>query len=76
MASIILLPYWIYVPALVIAMAAFPLYWEGIVLGILIDVLYGAGIDSFSTFIFSAGFLSLLGLLMLLPLRERIRSHV
>ncbi|MDO8565524.1 MAG: hypothetical protein Q7R67_02815 [bacterium] len=65
--SIIFLPYWFYVPALILAMGFFPLFWEGVLLGFLIDVLYGQGIY--------AGFLSLIGLLMLLPLRERIRTH-
>ncbi|MDO8424224.1 MAG: hypothetical protein Q7S54_01265 [bacterium] len=73
--SIIFLPYWIYVPALVAAMAAFPLFWESILLGFLIDVLYGEKISSLSSFIFSAGFLALAGLFILLPLRERLRSH-
>ena len=73
--SIFFLPYWFYIPALVVAMAAFPLYWESILLGLLIDVLYGERIDSFSAFLFSAGFLALAGLLILLPLRARLRSH-
>ena len=65
--SIIFLPYYVYVPALVLAMGAYPLYWEGVLLGFLIDILYGEGIY--------AGFLTLAGLVMLLPLRERIRTH-
>ena len=66
--SIILLPYYIYVPALVLAMAALPLFWEGVFLGFLIDILYGSGVH--------ASLLSLAGLVLLLPLRERIRTHV
>ena len=66
--AIIFLPYWFYVPALIVAMAFFPFFWEGVLFGFLIDILYGEG--------FSAGMLSLAGLLMLLPLRERLRSHV
>ena len=66
--SIIFLPYYLYVPALILAMAALPLFWEGMLLGFLIDILYGSGIH--------AGLLALLGLALLLPLRERIRTHV
>lgn len=68
LVSIIFLPYWIYVPALVAAIAAFPLFWEGILLAFLIDILYGEGIY--------AGLLALGGLILLLPLRNRLRYHV
>ncbi len=74
--SIILFPYWIYVPALIIVMVIFPFYWESILLAFLIDVLYGEGINSLSSLIFSSALLAVLGLLMLIPLRERLRSHV
>lgn len=66
--AILFLPYWIYIPALIVAMAALPLYWESIFLGFLIDILYGEGIY--------AGLLALGGLILLLPLRSRLRSHV
>ena len=65
--SIIFLPYYIYVPALILAMGFFSLFWEGVFLGFLIDILYGEGVY--------AGLLTLAGLVILLPLRERIRTH-
>jgi hypothetical protein len=36
-------PYWLYVPVLVLATLTFPLYWEGILLGFVIDTFYGLG---------------------------------
>ncbi len=74
--AIIIFPYWIYIPALIAAMAVLPLYWEGIFLGFLIDALYGGKLNSASSFFFSASFLSLAGLLLLIPIRARLRSHV
>ncbi len=74
--SIIFLPYWVYVPTLIIAMAVLPIFWEGILFGFLIDALYGQRISSLSTLVSSAAFLALIGLLILIPLRKRIRSHV
>ncbi|MEK7227459.1 MAG: hypothetical protein AAB641_01030 [Patescibacteria group bacterium] len=74
--TIIFLPYWVYVPALIAAEALLPLYWEGILLGFLIDALYGGKISSVSSFFLSASFLSLAGLIFLIPIRARLRSHV
>lgn len=73
--AIIFLPYWFYIPALLVAMAAFPLYWESILLGFLIDVLYGERINSLYSLAWSASFLALIGLLLLIPLRARLRAH-
>lgn len=74
--AIIFLPYWIYVPLLIFGMAIFPFYWEAILLGFLIDVLYGENIISLWSLASSSAFLVLVGLLILMPLRERLRTHV
>ena len=76
MLAIVFLPYWLYVPALVLAMAFFPLYWEAILLSFLINVLYTPGWHTLWSIIFSPGFFSLVGLLLLLPLRRRLRAYV
>lgn len=74
--AILLLPYWLYVPGLVLAMAAFPLYWESLFLGFLVQALYGERPGTVSEFALSAPVLAALGLLILMPLRRRLRTHV
>lgn len=70
LGAIIFLPYWIYLPLLLTAMALLPFYWEAIIFGFLIDVLYGPDMHR----LFSPAALSALVILvLLLPLRERLR---
>ncbi len=70
LGATIFLPYWIYLPLLVVAMALIPFYWEAIFLGFLIDTLYGP--SSLNVFT-SVAFWSLLMLVAIMPLRERLR---
>ena len=63
--SIILLPWWFYLPMLLLAILLVPNYWPAILLGFLVDTLYGTG--------FWIALSSLLILLALIPIRERIR---
>lgn len=72
--SIILLPYWIYLPLLGAAMIFFPFFWEAVILALLIDVLYGGGISDVSDFLSPMAFGATVLLIMLLPLRERVRA--
>lgn len=64
--AILFLPYWIYLPLIGAAMILFPLYWEAIVFGFLIDTLYGTGTLRFAV-------IATVLLLALLPVRERLR---
>ncbi len=73
--AIIFLPYWLYLPLLGAAMIFFPFFWEGIVLALLIDVLYGGGIGRVGELFSPIAFAATLILAALLPLRERIRVH-
>ena len=41
---IVIAPYWLYLPALFFALLRFPLFWEGVLLAFLADVLYGANV--------------------------------
>ena len=66
--AIIFLPYYIYLPALLIAILVLPFFWEGILLGFLVDVLYGDGIRY--------GLWSLAVLLAVLPMRRFLRAYV
>lgn len=63
--SILVLPYWIYILVLFLAIILFPFFWEGIFLAFLIDLLYGGGIST------ALGAFVLL--ITLLPIRENLR---
>ena len=68
LVSILVLPFWIYIPVLFIAIIIFPFFFEGILFAFLIDILYGSGIETA---------LSVLAvLIILLPLRGSLRSYV
>jgi hypothetical protein len=71
--SIILMPYWVYLPLLLASMILFPLFWEGMVLAFLIDILYGRGIGGLPELISPMAFSAMLILLAVMPLRERLR---
>lgn len=73
--SIIFLPYWIYLPMLLAAVAVFPIFWEGILLALLADVVYGGAFVNFDDVLSSFGFYTLLVIILFLPLRERLRYH-
>ena len=49
--SIIFLPFWIYLPLIFVAIILKEFYWESVVLGFVIDVLYGSGALGMSEFI-------------------------
>ena len=66
--SILVLPYWIYLPVLFIAMALISFFWEGILFAFLIDAIYGNGITT--------AVVALIILIILLPLRDRLRMYV
>lgn len=71
--SIIFLPYWIYLPLLTLAIIYFQLYWEGILLGLLVDVLYGS--LALDIIYLSIGFWALVLLIILLPMRKLLRTY-
>ncbi len=71
---ILLLPYYIYAPALIVAIVLIPEYYEGILLGLLIDVLYGTH-TMWSFLGFPFGLTAVVGIILLVPLREKLRSY-
>ena len=76
LVSILFVPYWFYIPILLAAIIILPLFWEGIVFGFLIDVLYGGGVESVALLSFPFALAVLVILVALVPLRERLRSYV
>lgn len=66
--SILVLPSWIYIPALFIAIIIFPFFWEGLLFALLVDVLYGGGVK--------IALSALVLLIILVPIRENLRFNV
>ena len=71
--SIIFLPFWVYLPFLLASMILFPLFWEGIILAFIIDILHGRGIGPIADLISPMAFSATLILMAVMPLRERLR---
>jgi len=71
--SILVLPYWIYIPVLLFAIIFFPFFWEGIILAFLIDVIYGSGVEALPSFVSLFALSALILIIILLPIRERLR---
>ena len=76
LASILVLPYWIYIPVLLIAMIFFPFFWEGILFAFLIEVIHGSGIEAITSFVSPAALSAVIVLIILLPVRESLRYYV
>ncbi len=73
--AVIFLPSYVYLPALLAAIIVFPLFWEGILVGFLIDALYGPGLASFASIFSMFAFYGLILVAILVPVRKSIRSH-
>lgn len=72
LALVLLAPFYVYLPALLIAILFFPLFLEGIILALLIDSLYGGKSFFFG---FPLGMVATVIIIMLLPLRKYIRFN-
>lgn len=67
------MPFWIYIPAIVVAVVFFPFYFEAIILGFLVDVLYGQNISQGLSFVFPFALFLSISIIIILPVRERLR---
>ncbi len=76
LTSILVLPYWIYVPVLFIGIVLFPFFWEGIVLVFLINVIHGGSVEFPAMLTSSLVLFVLVVLIVMLPIRKRLRSYV
>ena len=74
--SILFLPYWVYLPLLVLAIVIFPFYWEAILFALFIDAVFGEGTAFNSSFIFSTTSLALILVIASIPMRERLRLNI
>lgn len=74
--SILFLPYWLYVPIIVAATVIIPFFWEAIIFGFLIDVLYGSS-TKFSVFFVSVHSLAAtIIIIAAMIFKEKLRFHV
>lgn len=72
---VIFAPYWLYLPAILIATVMFPLFVEGIGFGLLLDTLYRPGGDGFFLLDFPLGICAT-ALVVLTPfVRKRLRFN-
>lgn len=74
--AIIFLPYWLYVPIVIILVALLPFFWEAVFFGFLIDVLYGKGVGSLSTFVAPHAIGAALLIIIFSILKDRLRFNV
>jgi len=72
---ILFTPYYLYLLALVLAVVFVPFFWEVVILGFLIDVLYGPYSHIGLSFKFPVGITALILVVLLLPIRERLRFY-
>jgi len=76
LVSILVLPYWIYIPLLFAALIFLPFFWEGILFTFLIGTIYSGNVETLSLFFSPLALVVLLTLIILLPIKERLRLHV
>ncbi|MDO8471252.1 MAG: hypothetical protein Q7S49_01445 [bacterium] len=76
LASILFLPYWIYVPVLFVGIILFPFFWEGIFLAFLINAIHGSKMEAIPSLISPLPLSILIILIALLYIRERLRFYV
>ena len=76
LGAILLLPYWVYLPVLFAAIVILPFFWEGIWWAFLIDVLYGQGIANPLALVSLLSLTTLAVLIIILPVKERLRLYV
>ena len=73
--SILVLPYWIYLPVLFLTIIIIPFYWEGLLFAFLIQILYSDGVGIFSLITSLLVLSTLVVLIAFLPIRENLRSY-
>jgi hypothetical protein len=73
--SILFFPYWIYIPILFVAIIIVPFFWEGVLFVLMIETISLGKVEMFTSLISPLTISALLVLIILLPIRERLR-HV
>ncbi|MDO8569225.1 MAG: hypothetical protein Q7R89_00325 [bacterium] len=76
LTSILVLPYWIYIPILFIGLIFFPFFWEGILAVFLITIIHNSEMETLSLLVSPLVLSVLITLIIMLPIRESLRSYV
>ncbi|MBI2673709.1 MAG: hypothetical protein HYX23_00290 [Candidatus Zambryskibacteria bacterium] len=76
LVSILFLPYWVYLPVLFTGIIFFRFFWEGIVLAFLIDAVHNVLPATLITPVSPLTFAVLAALIIMLPVKENMRSYV
>jgi hypothetical protein len=66
-------PFWLYLPALVIGIIIFPLYWEAVPFAAFIDFFYGPHTHMGSVFAYPFGLSAAVLVAIFAPIKERLR---
>lgn len=73
--AIIVLPYWLYIPVLFLSVIFIPFFWEALPLAYLAEVLYNDSISSLALLSSTLSITALILIIIMLPLRARLRGH-
>lgn len=72
---VLVAPYWLYLPVLALGLIFLPVYWEGVVLGFIIDVLYSENAHAGLTLFFPFALMASVAILLLWPLKKQLRFN-
>jgi hypothetical protein len=70
------LPYWIYIPVLFIFIILVPFFWEGILFAILINIIYAKNMGMLALVLSPLTVIALIVIIVLLPIRDKLRLYV
>ena len=76
LVSILILPYWIYIPVLFIGIILIPFFWESILIVFLINIIHSNKIEVISLLVSPLALFVLFILIITLLVRESLRSYV
>ena len=76
LVSILILPYWIYIPVLFVGIVLFSFFWEGIVLTFFINIIHNVGTNFSVSLVSPLALAALVALIVMLPIRGSLRSYV
>lgn len=72
---VIYTPYWVYLPFIFACIIVFPLFWEAVLFGLIIDYFYGPHTASGTLFAYPFAVASALITLAFVFIRERLRIN-
>lgn len=74
--SMLFSPYWIYIPVLFVTIIVIPFFWEGILFALMIETISAGEVEMFTSLTSPLTISAFIMLIVLLPIREKLRFHV